>query len=386
MKSGLRPLIVLVAALGLLAVIAVATAGITTSDQSNPSSRSAGRLGTLAAYTWLGDLGLPVHRVSGAFDLRGTDVLVVYDPTVVLSPGDVQAVMALLDRGGDAIVVCDLSSAANVQALFGAVGVQIDRPVAAADAVPAQPYDPTDRVHAVPLSAGFSFAPLPPAVPLLRAGGDVVASAVRVHHAGRVYLLGDTAPLSNDGLRRGDSAFFVLSLLERARAGRVGFDEYHHGEGAQAGEGAAAIFNGPMGVAAVLVAVIVITAVALNGRRLGRPVAAGAAAGIPSAATYVTAMGRLFARSRQRGAIAARYADELKRRGGELSGVDGRLDDPDFVSALRAVHPERALELERLLFDLRRLQESAPDEAALLRAAREVDGLERAWSGAEWRP
>jgi hypothetical protein len=284
------------------------------------------------------------------------------------------------------VVVCDLSSATNAQVLFGALGVQVDRPVASAAATAAQPYDPTDRVRTVPVSAGFSFAPLPPAVPLLRVGDDVVASAVRVRHAGRAYLLGDTGPLSNDGLRRGDAAFFVLSLLERARGGRVGFDEYHHGEGAQATEGAVAIFNGPMGVAAVLFAVVLITAIALNGRRLGRPVAAGAGDGIPSAAAYVTAMGRLFARSRQRGAIAARYADELKRRGGELSGVDGRLADADFVSAMRAVHPERAGELERLLSDLRRMQASTPDEAALLRAARAVDGLERAWSGAEWRP
>ncbi len=55
---------------------------------------------------------------------------------------------------------------------------------------------------------------------------------------------------------------------------------------------------------------------------------------VPSATAYVTAMGQLFARSRQRGPIAARYADELKRRIGGATGVDWHLDDATFCAAI----------------------------------------------------
>ena len=124
-------------------------------------------------------------------------------------------------------------------------------------------------------------------------------------------------PLSNDGLRHGDSSFLALSLLQRARGGRISFDEYHHGEGTQT-SGAGAIFDGPVGLATLLIGLVVLLAIALNGRRLGKPVAGWRRWPRCRAPTaYVTAMGQLFARSRQRGPIAARYADELKRRIGE---------------------------------------------------------------------
>lgn len=386
-RSTLRPLAVLLAALALLAVIAVATAGVTSSDQQDPSSRSAGRLGTLALYTWLHDLGLPVHRISGSFDLAGTDVLVLYDPTVTLSSNDAASVISLLRSGGDAIVVLDLSSLTDVEPLLSTLGVQVDRPVAAGVAAPAQPYDSTGRVRTVPVSAGYAFSPLPQTVPLLRAGGDVVATAVRPGGGGRAYVVGDTQPFSNDGLRHGDSAFFVLSLLERARGGRIGFDEYHHGEGAQAAQGAAAIFSGPIGVACALLMVIVMSALALNGRRLGSPVPAGQAAVVPSASAYVTAMGRLFARSRQRGPVAARFADELKHRVSGCTGIDSRLDDEAFLGAVRnASGAGEAEALEALLRRLRRLQAQDPDERQLLRVAREVDALERSFAGGNATP
>jgi len=77
-------------------------------------------------------------------------------------------------------------------------------------------------------------------------------------------------PLSNDGLRHPDSSFLALSLLQRARGGRISFDEYHHGEGTET-SGAGAIFDGPVGLATLLVGFVVLLAIALNGRRLGKP-------------------------------------------------------------------------------------------------------------------
>jgi hypothetical protein len=255
-------------------------------------------------------------------------------------------------------------------------------------ATPAQPYDPGDRVHSVPVGPGFAFFEQAPLVPLLREGGAAVAAAVRSGDGGRAYVLGSSLPLSNDGLRHGDSATLLLSLLTRARGGRVAFDEFHHGEGAGASaSGADAVLLGPVGAAGALAALIVLGALALNGRRLGRPQSAGPAAAVPSAAGYVAAMGDLFARSRRRGAIAARYGDELKRAASRITGVDRHLDDERFVSAISAAGDPTAASLGDLLRRVRSLASGDPEEAALLQLARDVDAFERSWVGtAQWRP
>jgi hypothetical protein len=245
----------------------------------------------------------------------------------------------------------------------------------------AQPFDSTDRVRTVPVASGVTFADQEPLVPLLVEHGHVVMGMELVGSSGRVYVLGDPQPLSNDGLRHDDSAFLALSVLQRARGGRIGFDEYHHGE-SNAVSGADAIFNGPVGLAALLVALVVLLTIALNGRRLGKPARDAGTYAIPSATAYVTAMGQLFSRSRQRGPIAARYADELKRRIGSATGVDGHLDDAAFSAAIAMSGDPKAPALAALLAHARVLSTGRPEASELLRLARDVDACERAWMSA----
>lgn len=375
MTRSLRPLAALLVALLVLGVLAVIGAGAP-SDDGNPSSRSAGKLGTLALYTWLGKLGWNVSRVSGTFDLSAVDVLVEYDPTVDFSTSELGAVMRLVQGGGDVVLAFDTTTIGVVEPLLQQFGVQVTELTQAGTATPAQPFDAADLVHTVPVGPGFALQEQPPLAALLRANGHAVAGGVRVAGGGRVWVVASSLPLSNDGLRQNDSAFFVLSLLERARHGSIAFDEVHHGEGASSG-GAGTIFAGPVGVAAVLGVLLVVGFLAVNGRRLGRPVAAGEAQAA-SASTYIDAMSDLFARSRHRGAIAARYADELKRRVSALTGVDPVLPDAVFVAALGNIESERAAEVGALLDRARALAAAQPDEAALLRLARDVDATERA--------
>jgi len=387
-RAALRPLVLLVGALAVIVAIAVASAGIGGSDQNDPSSRSTGRLGTLALYTWFQDLGLQVHRISGGFVTSGTDMLVVYDPTVPFTQSDVTATLGLLRAGGDVVVVTDTATVANAEPLLDALGAAPGRPLDSGVARPAQPFDATQRVRSVPLGPGYSFGPEPLLVPLLDVNGDAAAGVIRTAGGGRAYVVGSSLPFSNDGLRHDDSAYFALSLLQRARGGRVGFDEVHHGEGAASSSGAGAIFNGPIGVAAGLLAGVVVLAVAVNGRRLGAPRAAGERAVLPGTAGYLSAMGNLFARTRHRGAVAARYADELKRRVGSVTGVDPHLDDAAFIASVSAIDAGvRSEALQTLLARLRALQAGDPDERRLLEAARNVDDVERQWlQTAELRP
>jgi hypothetical protein len=246
----------------------------------------------------------------------------------------------------------------------------------------AQPFDSTDRVQSVAVSSGLTFSDAAPLVPMLVEQNQVVAGMVRVGSGGRAYVLGDTEPLSKDGLRRGDSSFLALSLLQRARGGRIRFDEYHHGEGTGA-SGAAVIFDGPVGLAMLMLGLVALLAIALNGRRLGKPSPDGADARVPSATAYVTAMGQLFARSRQRGPIAGHYADELKRKVGSATGVDWHLDDASFCAAIAVASASSAAGVATLLAHARALASGQPDESELLRLARDVDACERQFTGAQ---
>lgn len=383
MRSRLQPLAVLLVALVIIAVLAV-LAIPPPSDDADPSSRSAGKLGTLALYTWLGELGLDVTRVSGTFTLGAADVLVEYDPTDGFSAADLDTLTTFVRGGGDVIIAFDRPARGQVQPLLYKLSVRIGRDVPAGTAAPAQPFVPADDVRSVPTGAGVSFMQQQPLVPLLRQNDAVVAGAVR-DGSGRAYVLGTAQPLSNDGLRHGDAAYLFLGLLSRARGGHIAFDEFHHGE-SDAAAGAAGIFNGPLGVATILAVALVLVTLALTGRRIGRPVAATNTALVPSATTYVSAMGDLFARSRQRGMIAGRYADELKRVVGESSGVSAGLDDTAFVATLAAAGDERSAEVATLLRRARELAAAQPDERALLRLARDVAAAEQEWAPApQWR-
>jgi len=125
---------------------------------------------------------------------------------------------------------------------------------------------------------------------------------------------------------------------------------------------------------------VVLGFLAISGRRLGRPVMDADTVSVPSATGYVEAMAQLFSRSRRLGAIAARYADELKRYVGTRTGIDAHLDDAAFVAALDAAGADRMAAVHALLQRARILAESQPGESTLLRLARDIDAFERAWS------
>jgi hypothetical protein len=368
----------LLAALAVLVSLALAGTG---GDDNDPSSRSAGRAGTLALYTWLGsgELGLDVHRVTGGFDLGGSDVLVVAEPAVAFSDADLATVTGFLHGGGELILAVDGPALPVAQSLLDRLGIQPAGPAAAGDAVPVQPVDPGGRVQrvAVPDSVGFET----PArtVPLLQRDGRAVLVGAAVG-SGTAYVLGSAYPLSNVGLepRHGDAGRMFLALLERSRGGRVAFDEVHHGEGPQGGAWAA--LSGPVGAAALVAGLVVLALLAVNGLRLGRPVPAGDPARVPSAGEFVTAMAGLYARSARLGGVADRYATELKERVGAAAGIDAALDDAAFVDRLRGHGESRAEPVAAALAHARRLGEGRPGDADLLELAREVDDVERAWA------
>jgi hypothetical protein len=380
MRAPVRgPLLALIGALAVIILIAVITPSGGADD--DPSSRSAGRAGTLALYSWLDGLGLEVHRVSGDFDLGATDVLVVAEPTRSFTTPQLDTLEGFLRGGGELIAGVDGPALAVAQQLLDRLHVEATPSVHAGDAVPVQPLDPGGRVSRVAVEDGLGFDTPARVVPLLQRDGRAVLVGVQVG-AGRAYLLGSPYPLSNAGLepRRGDAYRLVLALLERSRGGRVAFDEVHHGEGSSGG--ALAVLAGPVGLAGLLAALVLLAHLAVNGRRLGRPVPAGDPARVPSAGEFVSAMAGLYERSARLGGVAERYATELKERVGAATGIEPSLDDERFVDRLRGYGDARAGAVAAVLARARELAASRPGAAALLALAREVDEVERGWAPA----
>jgi hypothetical protein len=277
------------------------------------------------------------------------------------------------------------------RALLERLHVGLGAPRVAGDSVPAQPFDVGQRVHHVPMAAGETIDSAPQLTALLTQGRAVTAVADQVGGAGRAYVLASPFPFSNDGLRDADSAALMLALIERAHGGAIGFDEYHHGEVAAVADGAAAVFESPLGLALLLLAAAVLGFLALSGRRLGRPLPAADPALVPSTAAYISAMAGLYARSRDRGAVASRYAEELKQRVGGRGVEPGPSGDAATVAAVRTARPDMADEVATVLARARSLAQSAPDAAALLILAGDVDDLEVRWeqpvvaTPAQWR-
>ena len=390
MRRPSGALAVLLACLVVLAVVAIVP-GATVENQSS-SSRNAAERGTLALYRWLTRLGLPVSRITGDFAPSGADVLVVDDPAETVTPEDAAKAVQAVRAGGILLFAADRLSLGWSLRLFEALGVVPQqtpgangiqaawRPgaVAAADsdtvdAHPAMPIDPGGAVHRVVMQQGLSFETSAQVAPVLTVGDSVVGVGVSIG-AGRAFVLGSPYPLSNLGLREGDDALFLLSLIDRARGGHVLVDEVHHGEGGR--RGATAALSGPVGLAAGLAALVIAAYLVASGRRLGRPIPAVDPARVPSATEYVGAMGALFERTRLRGGVADRYAQELKQRVGEACGIDPRLDDAAFLSMLAGYDPQRAEPVGAVLARARDLAAGRPTATQLVELARRVDELE----------
>ncbi|MGA2282259.1 MAG: DUF4350 domain-containing protein [Candidatus Dormibacteria bacterium] len=395
-RTTATPIAILVAVLALL-VVAVIVAGPAASGDQDPSSTASGRAGTLALYDWVQAVGDSVHRIDSEFDLGGTDVLISAGPLdeFAYTAGDDAALTRFLEGGGEVILAIGsgISDPTAVEAVLQPLGIGAEASNLAS-ASPSQPFPGSSGVSSVPLVAPGASAVGSvwtfsggdgSLVPLLGAAQAPVVAAVRVG-AGRLDLLGSEYPLSNDGLRRGDSAAFVLGLLQGARGQRVGFDEVHHlGPAGADDQGLTAVFEGPLLAAALLAVVVALLYLLTSGRRLGRPLPRRDPARVPSVLEHIEAVGHLLSRSRERGAVAGRYAEELKLRVGRATGVAPHLPDPDFVAALGGFGEERARAAGALLDQARRLAAGQPGEAELLGLARRVDALEAEWGVAAIR-
>ena len=390
-RANATPIAILVAVLAILVVVLLLGAPGSTGNDDYTSTGN-DKVGTLALYDWLQATGDNVNRVDSEFTLGGTDVLVSAAPLddYAYTVSDDAILTSFLRGGGEVILaVVDPNAAEAVLLPLGIVPDQSD----ASSASPSQPYPGSDGVGSVPLvppgespdGKVWAFSGGSDVVPLLGSAAAPVAVDVQVG-AGRLYLLGSDYPLSNDGLRRGDSATFVLGLVQGARGNRVGFDEIHHvGAAGTADQGLTAVFQGPLLAAVLLAIVIALVYLVTSDRRLGRPLPHRDPARVPSVHEHIEAVGHLLSRTHERGAVAGRYAEELKLRVGRATGIEPRLPDADFLAVLSGFGEAPAHALGALLEEARVMAGGHPSEGELLGLARRVDALESEWGVAAIR-
>mgnify|MGYP001609786145 FL=1 len=213
------------------------------------------------------------------------------------------ALLAWVDRGGRALVLCDEDDARNrrLGALLEAVGVSCERVDVAIGDVALTSAQGTMAGFARELAVRGAGRVRPkgptPVVPAWRVGNDDVVIK-RQLGAGLVTVVGSATVLTNDGLATADNAVFALDEQRRAPAAVVVFDERHHHLRHQ-GAWAAALTRG-LGPLTALLALLLLVPLSLLGlapRPGDAPRGEDDDDGAPAAAAQARALAALLARA-----------------------------------------------------------------------------------------
>ena len=365
------PLVVLLALLAALLIVVTFAAGRPqTGALPALSTRSTAPDGARALALWLEALGFVTGDLnSDPYSVdRAVTMLFVLAPTTAFDERAVDAVADWVESGGQLVLVTSSGPRALLDRFDLRLRFAGDR---LAEAVPAQPLLEQPPVERVRVDTWETLEGQDGLAPWLVAGNQVVLGS-RPYGSGQVVVLTSLRPLSNEGLAEPNSAALALNLLGGLPPGaRVAFDEHHHGFVSGASRGLWQLLLANYWGWAVLYAVALgYLYLWLRGRRFGTPlvVASGTRR---SVGEYVESLGALYRRAGQRGYVADRLADQLKRELATGLGLNPRLPDEAFA---RAVADRRATSAEPLVSTLARLREgSRLAESDLLALVRDAD-------------
>ncbi len=376
------PLLWIVGLVGALAMLLVVTLPPASSPPGDRSSFANGPAGTLALARLLTASGDRVERLTGrgfAAALPPAGAVVEAGPSRPFTPGQRAAMVGYLRAGGT--VLYATAVAAVDRPLLASLGVDLGPRVRAAAARPLLPIVAAGA-GAIDVGRARRLAAATPGVlSLLAAPAGVVGVADPIGR-GHLYVLGSTRPLDNAGLRRGGDAALVLGLLARARNRRVVVDEIHHGYVDRPGRGAAALlFGTPLGAALVLVLLAGLVYGATAGRRLGRPLPPPERAIVRSTTDHLEAMAGLYARTRDRGAVAGRVRAQLEAVVRAVTGSAPGAADEAVAPALWALQPQAAPAVLDTLRSLAACERAPCPPGRLLELAQRADALARLLGG-----
>jgi len=313
------------------------------------SSYRATPFGTLAFYTLLEESGYPVERFERPLtELKqngpGTLVIIAANS---LGEGEFNSLKDWVDGGG-LLVVIDR----DVPGLsFGEAVVNTERVYSNSVARPLQPTPYVRNVERVALSQFATRINLSSRAATYHLGdtsGAVLADA-RVGK-GRVVFLTDPYVVANNGVRAADNVMVALNLFTDRPAGKIAFDEYHHGYGASAGGGGVmAYFRGtPVPWMVWQGALIAALLVYSYGRRFARPLPLRRERRTTNL-EFVSSMATVTRLARASGVAVESVYSEFRKRLCRFANMPATADNAKLASAVSRRGPVGEKELLDLL-------------------------------------
>jgi hypothetical protein len=395
-----RELILIVAILAIVAFMAQA-ANSESARQQSPDliSDSTTSNGGKALYLWLQSLGYQVERLE--YERFAPDasvsVLFMLAPTSEPDYAELDALYEWVEDGGTLIIagrkplslgsIPLLRSSAFGQAFetvldeFGLELEKLEKPVTVA--VPSQPLLLHPRVTEATVNAESYLTTYDSMVPYLGDPAQPVAASVAVGD-GRVFVIARTYGFSNEGLKATNNAERLLNWLpSQGKAGKIVFDEIHHGRIAQRSVGYD-VLHEPWGWAILYGLAMLFLYLLIGGRRFGRAIPA-----IPDnrrlAAEYVVSVAGLLRRGGKGTWVAQHYERMLRRQLASICGLDTDKDINILFERLNQIGTlpgnVDVRDVRRVLAELRAGATRNLSEAELVRLVAETDRISKALGG-----
>jgi hypothetical protein len=329
--------------------------------------------GTLALKLWLGELGYqPLEETQVTFQApQGVELILLIEPLMFISDRDWDSLDKWVEQGGTLIVAGDKLPAIYAFQHFDFTLSYLDEQAGSLSvAVPLLTSPP--QADPAPVTADLYLdSARTDFVTLLTANGRPALVSFE-QGKGRVILSSTAYPFSNKGLKDDSTATLVLNLVAlSAQKGRVWFDDWHHGIQGNAIVGPDQwLRRTSAGHALLFVAGVIFFALILQGRGFGRPIPLLNEIKRRGPLEHVTAVANLNRKAGHRADVLRQYHQWVKRHLGHRYRLDPSLPDEEYVAQLAKYNP--ALEKEKLLFLLQRLNQKNISESEMVRLAEEA--------------
>jgi hypothetical protein len=353
-----------------------------TDEDEQTGDRSSYRstpFGTRAFFTLLGESGYKVARFEKPFtELKDHEpgTLIVIAPPKIHNPSEEEfsALIKWVEAGGLLIIVDR-----EIDVTIGDATVHTETAIATSPVRPLQPTLFTRNVERVTLSEHATRVRVDSRAATYHIGDDQAAVLADAQVGkGRMVLLTDPYVIANNGISQADNVMVALNMLAERPAGKIVFDEYHHGYGASStGGGLMSYFRGTpvpwMMFQAGLIAVLVVYS---YGRRFGRPVPLRSERRTTNL-EFVSSMANITRLAQASDLAMQNIYSEFRKRLCRFSGVPARIENDKLaaIAARRAALDERELSglLARCEEISRGGQVSEPELLKLVARTREIE-------------
>ena len=314
------------------------------------STFAATPFGTLSYYTLLQETGYPVTRLVRPYtSLRdssdiGTLILISLPPTSNPSAEEFDAVQKWVQAGGLLIIIdreIQVELPGNTQ--VHTTPAYISSPVR-----PVQPTTLVKGIRRLSVTNPSSYVTVSGSSTVVDIGDNLgaIVADTKVGR-GRVIFITEPHIVANNGIDEDDNLALALNVLDGRPAGKIAFDEYHHGYGAGGlfTGGLLGYFKGTpvpwILIQAILLSVLLIYS---RGRRFARPLPLKTERRTTNL-EFVSSMANIARIARASGLAMENIYSEFRRRLCHYTGLGREVDSPRLAKevASRSRISERSL-------------------------------------------